>query len=87
METTTMQDVQFIVGFDHNARFIHLFHAETADLPIDCEELVGESLGTYAANDSDARLLRATLAECLFWDGGPRMRSGGAVGHQVSVPI
>jgi DNA-binding NarL/FixJ family response regulator len=66
MEITTMQDVQFIVGFDHNARFIHLFQAETANLPGNCEGLVGESLGTYAANDSDARLLRATLAECLF---------------------
>jgi hypothetical protein len=40
-----MQDPQFVVGVDHNARFVHLFHADVADLPIDCEDVVGESLG------------------------------------------
>ncbi len=61
-----MQDDQFIVGFDTNARFVHLFQAEAVDLPVNCEEFVGKQLGEFAGNESDSRLLRATFAECLF---------------------
>jgi DNA-binding CsgD family transcriptional regulator len=61
-----MQNLHFIVALNATARFVHLFLAEKADLPIDCEKLVGEPLGKYAANDSGSRLLRATFAECLF---------------------
>jgi DNA-binding CsgD family transcriptional regulator len=66
MLVTTMQNLQFIVGFDTSARFVHLFHAETAALPINCDQLVGQPLGKYTDIESDSRLLRATFAECLF---------------------
>lgn len=61
-----MQNLQFIVALDARARFIHVFQAEEAELPVDAEELVGQPLGKYVATDSDSRLLRATFAECLF---------------------
>ena len=63
---TTMQNLQFVAGFDSNARFVHLFHVETSDLPVNCAELLGETLGSYAHIEADSRLLRATFAECLF---------------------
>ena len=62
----TMQKLQFIVALDASARFAHLFLAEEAELPLDCDELPGQPLGKYAATKSDSRLLRATFAECLF---------------------
>jgi DNA-binding NarL/FixJ family response regulator len=61
-----MNNQKLLVGFDHNARFIHLFHAEAVDAPVDPDEFMGKTLGSYAANDVDARLARATFAECLF---------------------
>lgn len=61
-----MHNIHFIVGFDHNARFVHLFHEDVADMPVDCKDIVGEPLGKYATNEVDARLLRSTFAECLF---------------------
>ncbi len=61
-----MQNLQFIVALDATARFVHAFVAEEAELPVDCEELVGQPLGKYVKSDSDSRRLRATFAECLF---------------------
>ena len=40
-----MQNLHFIVALDASARFVHLFLAQDVDLPMDCEELVGQSLG------------------------------------------
>ncbi len=61
-----MQNLQFIVALDARAKFVHAFVAEEAELPVDCEELIGQPLGQYVESDSDSRLLRATFAECLF---------------------
>ena len=61
-----MQNLQFIVALDASARFVHLFLADKVDLPIGRENLIGETLGKYAANEPDSRKLRATFAECLF---------------------
>ena len=63
---TTMQNLQFVAGFDSNARFVHLFQVETSDLLVNCAERLGETLGSYTHIESDSRLLRATYAECLF---------------------
>ena len=39
-----MQNLQFIVALDANARCADLFLAEEAEFPEDCEERVGEPL-------------------------------------------
>ena len=79
-----MHNLQFIVGFDSNARFVHLFHAENSDLPINCDELVGESLGKLTSNESDSRLLRSTFAECLF-TGNPQVCKGAESSFRYTV--
>ena len=61
-----MQNLQFIVALDARARYVHVFQAEEAELPVDAKKLVGQPLGEYAENDVDSRLLRSTFAECLF---------------------
>ena len=61
-----MENNQFIVALDANARFVHLFLHDKIELPIPCDDLVGEPLGKYAPSEEDSRLLRSTFAECLF---------------------
>jgi DNA-binding CsgD family transcriptional regulator len=61
-----MPNLQILVGLDHNARIMHLFHADAARLPVAHDELLGKPLGSFAATDAEARTVRATFAECLF---------------------
>ena len=61
-----MENLQFIVALDASARFVHLFLADSIELPIDVETVVGQPLGTYIDNEAESKTLRSTFAECLF---------------------
>ena len=66
-----MQNIQFVAGLDQNARIVHLFHIDAVQLPVERDQIVGTQLGTFAGSEKEARLIRATLAECLY-SGNPQ---------------
>jgi DNA-binding CsgD family transcriptional regulator len=68
-----MQNLQFVAGFDSNARFVHLFHVETSDLLVNCAELLGETLGSYTHIESDSRLLGETLGSYTHIESDSRL--------------
>ena len=62
-----MQNVHYVAALDSNARFVHFFSCDSARAPVEESiESVGQQLGARLPDDDEARMLRATFAECLY---------------------
>ncbi len=61
-----MRNIHYVAAFDREGRFVSFFQCSAPGLYTDPQRLLGTVLGQHLENETEAKKIRATFAECVL---------------------